>query len=78
MDASHAAKPSSQEMEFGFDLLVADEMEYAIFLIGRGGRLLCWNPDRTASSATSPPKSSGSTTGARKNSWPILRQAGES
>jgi hypothetical protein len=78
MDASHAAKPSSQEMEAGFDLLVADVTEYAIFLIGPGGRLLCWNPDRTASSATSPPKSSGSTTGARKNSWPILRQAGES
>jgi hypothetical protein len=40
MDASHAAKPSSQEMEAGFDLLVADVTEYAIFLIGPGALAL--------------------------------------
>ena len=34
---------SSQEKGERFELLVRDAKEYAIFLIGRDGRLLCWN-----------------------------------
>jgi PAS domain S-box-containing protein len=34
---------SSQEMGERFDLLVTDAKEYAVFLIGPTGHLLCWN-----------------------------------
>jgi PAS domain S-box-containing protein len=34
---------SSQEKEERFDLLATDAKEYAVFLIGLGGHLLCWN-----------------------------------
>ncbi len=35
---------SSLQREEQFDLLVADVKEYAVFLVGPEGRLLCWNP----------------------------------
>ncbi len=44
MDATHANNLSRQEMEERFDLLVADVREYAIFLVGPAGQVLCWNP----------------------------------
>ena len=34
---------SSQEMEERFDLLATDAKEYAVFLIGLDGHILCWN-----------------------------------
>lgn len=34
---------SSQEMGAQFDLLASDAKEYAVFLVGLGGHLLCWN-----------------------------------
>jgi PAS domain S-box-containing protein len=34
---------SSQEMEEQFDLLATDAKEYAVFLIGLDGHILCWN-----------------------------------
>ncbi len=34
---------SSQEMGERFDLLAKDAKEYAVFLIGLGGHLICWN-----------------------------------
>ncbi|HUQ68688.1 MAG TPA: ATP-binding protein [Planctomycetaceae bacterium] len=34
---------SSQEMDERFDLLAMDAKEYAVFLVGLDGRLLCWN-----------------------------------
>jgi PAS domain S-box-containing protein len=33
-----------QQLADRFDLLAADAREYAIFLLGRDGRLICWNP----------------------------------
>ncbi len=35
---------SSQELAERFQLLAADAREYAIFLVGLDGHLLCWNP----------------------------------
>ena len=35
---------SPQQLGEQFDLLAADAREYAIFLLGQDGRLLCWNP----------------------------------
>ena len=35
---------SPQQLANRFDLLAADAKEYAIFLIGQDGRLICWNP----------------------------------
>jgi PAS domain S-box-containing protein len=35
---------SPQEVGEGFDLLVADVREYAIFLVNRDGGVRCWNP----------------------------------
>jgi PAS domain S-box-containing protein len=35
---------SSQQLAERFDLLAADAKEYAIFLLGLEGRLMCWNP----------------------------------
>ena len=34
---------SAQEMEERFDLLATDAKEYAVFLVGLDGRILCWN-----------------------------------
>ena len=34
---------SSQEMGEQFDLLATDAREYAVFVVGLGGHLLCWN-----------------------------------
>ena len=34
---------SSQEMGERFDLLATDAKEYAVFLVGLDGHLLCWN-----------------------------------
>src|SRR5688572_8694753 len=34
---------SSQEMGERFDLLATDAKEYAVFLVGLNGHLLCWN-----------------------------------
>ena len=34
---------SSQEMGERFDLLATDAKEYALFMIGLDGKLLCWN-----------------------------------
>jgi PAS domain S-box-containing protein len=34
---------SSQEMEERFDLLATDAKEYAVFLVGLDGHILCWN-----------------------------------
>jgi PAS domain S-box-containing protein len=35
---------SPQQVAERFDLLAADAKEYAIFLLGQEGRLICWNP----------------------------------
>jgi PAS domain S-box-containing protein len=35
---------SPQQLAERFDLLAADAKEYAIFLLGQDGRLICWNP----------------------------------
>ncbi len=34
---------SSQELDERFELLATDAMEYAVFLVGLDGELLCWN-----------------------------------
>jgi hypothetical protein len=34
---------SSQELGERFDLLATDAKEYAVFLVGLDGRLVCWN-----------------------------------
>jgi PAS domain S-box-containing protein len=44
MDIPHSDNLSRQEIDERFDLLAADATEYAIFLIGLDGCLLCWNP----------------------------------
>jgi PAS domain S-box-containing protein len=44
MTAGNAKGLSPQEVGERFDLLVADAREYAIFLVGREGNMLCWNP----------------------------------
>jgi PAS domain S-box-containing protein len=43
MTADESAQLSSQEMEERFDLLATDAKEYAVFLVGLDGNLLCWN-----------------------------------
>jgi PAS domain S-box-containing protein len=43
MDAEYTNKPSAQELEERFELLAADAKEYALFLVGPDGHLLCWN-----------------------------------
>jgi PAS domain S-box-containing protein len=35
---------SAQQLEERFDLLAADAKEYAIFLLSKDARLICWNP----------------------------------
>ena len=37
-------KLSPQQLEERFDLLATDATEYAIFLLGEDGRVMCWNP----------------------------------
>jgi PAS domain S-box-containing protein len=37
------SRPSSQELSERFDLLATDAKEYAVFLIGLDGILICWN-----------------------------------
>ena len=44
MDEDYLNNLSSQQLEESFHLLAADAREYAIFLLGQDGRLLCWNP----------------------------------
>ena len=43
MTSEDSTQLSSEEMGDRFDLLAADAKEYAIFLVGPEGRLLCWN-----------------------------------
>ena len=43
MAANNPTHLSSQEEEERFDLLATDAKEYAIFLVGLDGHLLCWN-----------------------------------
>ena len=44
MSTEHESKLYPQEMAERFALLAADAKEYAIFLLGLEGRLMCWNP----------------------------------
>ncbi len=43
MTPDESTRLSSQEMGERFDLLATDAKEYAVFLVGLGGHLLCWN-----------------------------------
>ena len=43
MTFDNEIRPSSQEMEERFDLLATDAKEYALFLLGLGGHVVCWN-----------------------------------
>jgi PAS domain S-box-containing protein len=44
MSEKPAVELSAQQLTERFDLLAADAREYAIFLLDREGRLICWNP----------------------------------
>ena len=44
MNEDYLNNLSSQQLGESFHLLAADAREYAIFLLGQDGRLLCWNP----------------------------------
>ena len=44
MNEDYLNNLSPQQIEERFDLLAADAKEYAIFLLGQDGRLICWNP----------------------------------
>ncbi len=44
MNSDDSSNLSSQEMGERFDLLATDAKEYAIFLVGLEGQVLCWNP----------------------------------
>src|SRR5436305_3013471 len=44
MKADFQKDLSAQQVADSLDLLAADAKEYAIFLVGQDGRLLCWNP----------------------------------
>ena len=44
MNEDYLNKLSPQQLEGRFDLLAADAKEYALFLIGAEGHLICWNP----------------------------------
>src|SRR6187549_3391878 len=41
--SDYSANVSAQEMGERFDLLATDAKEYAVFLVGLNGLLLCWN-----------------------------------
>ena len=43
MSANDSSHLSTQEMGERFDLLATDAKEYAVFLVGLGGHVLCWN-----------------------------------
>jgi PAS domain S-box-containing protein len=43
MNEDYLSNLSSQQLGESFNLLAADAREYAIFLLGQDGRLLCWN-----------------------------------
>ena len=43
MTSDNSIGLSSQEMGERFDLLATDAKEYAVFLVGLDGHLLCWN-----------------------------------
>ena len=43
MTSDDATRLSSQELGERFDLLATDAKEYAVFLVGLDGHLLCWN-----------------------------------
>jgi len=43
MTSNAPGGPSSQELAERFNLLATDAKEYALFLVGLDGRLLCWN-----------------------------------
>ena len=43
MSSQPPSRLSSQEESARFDLLAIDAREYAVFLVGREGHLLCWN-----------------------------------
>jgi PAS domain S-box-containing protein len=43
MTSDNPSRLSSQEMGEGLDLLATDAKEYAVFVVGLGGHLLCWN-----------------------------------
>ena len=43
MTPADSANISPQEMAKRFDLLAMDAKEYALFIVGLDGRLLCWN-----------------------------------
>ena len=43
MTSEDSTRLSTHELEERFDLLATDAKEYAVFLVGLGGHLLCWN-----------------------------------
>ena len=43
MSSDKSVNLSSQELGERFDLLASDAKEYAVFLVGSDGRVLCWN-----------------------------------
>lgn len=43
MDAEPLNKASPQDLDERFDILAGDAKEYALYLVGLDGRLLCWN-----------------------------------
>ena len=43
MPSEHDPQLTHRQMSERFDLLAADAKEYAVFLVGLGGHLLCWN-----------------------------------
>ena len=43
MPSEDPSRPPSQEEGERFDLLATDAREYAVFLVGLDGKLLCWN-----------------------------------
>src|SRR6188768_1320246 len=44
MQADSPNDPSPEQLSERFDLLAAGAKEYALFLVGPDGRLMCWNP----------------------------------
>jgi len=56
MTAASDFQLSPQEMRERFDLLVADALEYAIFLVERDGNIRCWNPGAERLFGYAPPE----------------------
>ncbi len=44
MSSESSGHLSSQEIGERFDLLAGDAKEYAVFLVGLEGQVICWNP----------------------------------